>query len=324
VDSVDLTAPPVPTGVTATYSESTGAATISWPSVSETDLKAYRVYRRTGADGDWVRLAPDSAPSTALSLTDQLPGGTAGTYAYAVTAVDGDDNESARSAESAASTVTLTETSGPPAAVTGLTGTAEKYGIELDWDDSTATDLDHYIVYTGTWTAGHRYFEKATTAEVPAGTSHYRFVAALGSQPVQFLVVAVDTSGNATLDTVAATSDVTPINMVDAPNSVPRTGTLALTFSGISQTGTGGVLLDWYCSKDAVCDRITGYNVYDYDYAAGAYVKLNDTPLPTLPSSWTDPAPTRGTTHVYRVTAVLDDGTESAPAQGYIALAPTD
>ncbi|MDX2811914.1 PA14 domain-containing protein [Streptomyces sp. PA03-5A] len=321
VASTDRTAPAVPTGVLATYSESTGAVTVTWAAGKDGDLRSYRVYRRTGADGAWVRLAPDSAPSTELYLNDQMPGGTAGTYSYAVTAVDASGNESARSQ---APSVTLTAVSGPPAAVTGLTGTAEKYGIELDWDDSTAADLDHYEVHTGSWQlnayTSQWYFQKDTTAVVPAGTTHYRLVKPLGSQPVSFLVVAVDTSGNATADTVAATLDVTPIDMVDTPYPAP--GTLAVRMDSVSETTAGGVLLDWHCSNASVCDRITGYNVYDFDYTTRAFVKLNALPLPTVPSSWTDTAPARGTTHVYRVAAVLDDGTESFPAWGSVALAP--
>ncbi|MFJ5213358.1 PA14 domain-containing protein [Streptomyces sp. NPDC088354] len=321
VTSIDRKAPAAPTGVRATYSESTGAVKVTWAAGKEGDLRSYRVYRRTGADGAWVRLAPDSTPSTELFLNDQLPGGTAGTYSYAVTAVDASGNQSARSQ---APSVTLTETSGPPAAVTGLTGTAEKYGVELDWDAGTAADLDHYEVSTGSWEinayTGEPYFEKDTTAVVAAGTTHYRLVKALGSRPVSFLVVAVDTAGNATVDTVAATLDVTPIDMVDTPYPAP--GTLAVRLDSVSETGAGGVLLDWYCSNASVCDRITGYNVYDFDYTTRAFVKLDAAPLPTVPSSWTDTTPARGTTHVYQVTAVLDDGTESFPSWGSIALAP--
>jgi fibronectin type 3 domain-containing protein len=73
-----------------------------------------------------------------------------------------------------------------------------------------------------------------------------------------------------------------------------------------------------------VCDRITGYNVYRYDRATSAYVKLNDEILATAPSSYTDTTAADGTTHFYRVAAVFDDGTESLPAQEYVILPPAE
>jgi fibronectin type 3 domain-containing protein len=320
--SADRTPPGVPADVTVTYSDSTGRALVKWSAVTDPGFQTYRVYRRTGTDGDWVQVTPDSPLLTWALEYDQLPVGVAATYTYAVTALDKSGNESAKSGEAS---VTLTETSGGPRAVTGLTAEATEYGVELDWDDSTDADLAGYRVSYGRWDTDHTgttYFFQQWSSALLSG-SHYRLLKLPYGANLTFQVVGVDTDNYTIADTSASMVAVTELDLGSGPYSVPRSGTGAVALS-LSAADSGGVFLDWYCSNQSVCDRITGYNVYRYDRATSAYVKLNDEILATAPSSYTDTTAADGTTHFYRVAAVFDDGTESLPAQEYVILPPAE
>ncbi|WP_405725117.1 PA14 domain-containing protein [Streptomyces sp. NBC_01537] len=319
--SADRTPPGVPADVTVTYSDSTGRALVKWSAVTDPGFQTYRVYRRTDTDGDWVQVTPDSPLLTWAQEYDQLPVGVAATYTYTVTALDKSGNESAKSGEAS---VTLTETSGGPRAVTGLTAEATEYGVELDWDDSTDADLAGYRVSYGRWETDHTgtYFFHQWSSALLSG-SHYRLLKLPYGASLTFQVVGVDTDSYTITDTSASMVAVTELDLGSGPYSVPRSGTGAVALS-LSAADSGGVFLDWYCSNQSVCDQITGYNVYRYDRATGAYVKLNDEILATAPSSYTDTTAADGTTHFYRVAAVFDDGTESLPAQEYVILPPAE
>ncbi|MGI5138531.1 MULTISPECIES: hypothetical protein [unclassified Streptomyces] len=60
-----------------------------------------------------------------------------------------------------------------------------------------------------------------------------------------------------------------------------------------------------------------GFHVYRWDREAGAYARLTGTPLTPDTSWYTDATAPRDSTLYYRVTAVYEDGTESAPIGDY-------
>ena len=185
----DTTPPEAPTGLTAT-AVSTSQIDLDWANNTEGDLDHYNVYRSTTSG-----FTPDAgnfvAETTVSNYSDTgLSAGT--TYYYKVTAVDTSGNESDPSAEASATTEAPDTT--PPAAPTGLTATAVSTSqIDLDWNNNTEGDLDHYNVYRSTtsgFTPGAGNFVTETTVSnysdtgLSAGTTYY------------YKVTAVDTSGN--------------------------------------------------------------------------------------------------------------------------------
>lgn len=76
----------------------------------------------------------------------------------------------------------------------------------------------------------------------------------------------------------------------------------------------GEISMSCYSDEEAI-----GYRVYRWD--GTSYVPVHSVDHGGR-VSWADPAAPRGTTSFYRVTAVLADGTESAPAGAALALLP--
>ncbi|TES84113.1 MAG: hypothetical protein E3J91_00125, partial [Hadesarchaea archaeon] len=143
----DTTPPAAPTGLTAT-AVSSSQINLDWNNNSEGDLDHYHVYRSTtsgftpGAGNFVADTSVSNYSDTGLSADT--------TYYYKVTAVDTSNNESDPSAQASATTLTPEDTT-PPAAPTGLTATAVSSSqINLDWNNNSEGDLDHYHVYRST------------------------------------------------------------------------------------------------------------------------------------------------------------------------------
>lgn len=94
----DTTAPAIPDGL-ATSNETSSSITLSWDSVSDSDLDNYLVYRGTSASSLTLVSEPESASYVDTGLDAET------TYYYAVSAVDSTGNESEQS--STISTTTL-------------------------------------------------------------------------------------------------------------------------------------------------------------------------------------------------------------------------
>lgn len=103
--ATDLTAPGVPTGLSAVAGDT--VVNLSWTANSEGDLDHYNVYRGT-TSGSLTKV--DEVPAGTTTFTD--PGLTNGTtYIYAISAEDASGNESAQTAEvSATPTASVLET----------------------------------------------------------------------------------------------------------------------------------------------------------------------------------------------------------------------
>ncbi|WP_448320834.1 hypothetical protein [Streptomyces sp. CO7] len=83
----------------------------------------------------------------------------------------------------------------------------------------------------------------------------------------------------------------------------------------VTVTDDGGeMFLHWSSDEDA-----TGYRVHRGDGTSYVLVHTVDHGDRV---TWTDPSAPRGTTSFYRVTALLAEGTESAPAGAAVALLP--
>ncbi|WP_243059451.1 fibronectin type III domain-containing protein [Nocardioides sp. SR21] len=132
----DTTAPPPPTGLSATRGDQQVA--LDWNDVDDDELDTYRIFQSTSPDGPWTPVTDvDDSEHTVTGLLNDTA------YWFAVAAVDQDGNASARSDHASATPTDLTA----PAAPTGLTATVGDRQVSLAWDGSPEADLRDYLIY---------------------------------------------------------------------------------------------------------------------------------------------------------------------------------
>ena len=135
----DSIPPAAPTGLTAQAID--GTVKLKWNANTETDLKAYSIFRGVGG-AQPVRLAKFLPPSVTEYIDDTLEPGLL-TVTYQISVLDASANESPRSAP-----VTLfTLDQIPPAAPTGLAAQAIDGTIKLTWNANTEKDLSIYSIF---------------------------------------------------------------------------------------------------------------------------------------------------------------------------------
>ncbi|MDT0573138.1 PA14 domain-containing protein [Streptomyces sp. DSM 3412] len=272
-------------------------------------------------DSQVVPCAPklaDTAYGTKYSYTctdtTVVPSPDDGFYVYWVTTVDALGRESAPS-----QTISHGYGDGTaPPLVTGFTATATEYGTVLDWDDSPVADLAEYNVFRlSTVDDGTGYTHVGT---VKAGTS--RLVDSANLQDGEhhtYFVDAVDTSGNSNY-TSADKMVSTTVTELDLRPTVETPADWLVGVNARAADGAAAVDLTWELSSSYNGTDITGYRVYRWNPATAAYEPL--TADPVTGTSYTDTTAAAGATHFYWVTALHADGTESAPGDAWVALAP--
>ncbi|WP_406420699.1 hypothetical protein OH809_22435 [Streptomyces sp. NBC_00873] len=237
------------------------------------------------------------------------------TYHYAVKGYDNGGRESV--ASNTASVTTLVPDLTPPAAVSGVTAKATEYGIALDWKANTESDLGWYVVYVGEVLRGDdgKTVCSGTDYAYPnKSTTHYLYPAKPDGGEYCFWIDAVDTRGNSNYRRTKL-ADVQIVTALDLTPTVPTPPGSPLYLS-VRTDRQSGVELAWNAVEGA-----TGYRVYRWDRAAGRYAPLAD-PDPRAFTWYTDTTAASGTTHYYWVTAVLADGTETAPGAGWARIPP--
>ena len=184
--SSDTTPPAVPANPSITG----GSASImlDWDDNSETDFKAYNIYRSTTSGNGYSWIA--STPKLTSGYTDaSVQAGV--TYYYVVTAVDVLANESDYSNEKSGSVTALPDTT-PPADPANLSITSGSGSIVLDWNDNGEADLDAYNIYRST-TSGNGYSLIASTS---GSTSNYTDTSVQAGVTYYYVVTAVDDQDN--------------------------------------------------------------------------------------------------------------------------------
>ena len=205
----DTTAPPVPTGLTATPAD--GSVELTWNPVTVDDLAGYHVERTpTEADG-WTRLNSDPLTEPTYTDTDVT---NADSYTYRIRAVDTHANESDPSTTAHA---TPTDTT-PPEAPTGLTATSGDSEVALAWTANTEPDLAGYHVErtltgAGTWTL---------LTSTPVTAAAYTDTSAVNDTTYTYRIRAVDTHANES--DPSTTDDATPTDTTapDCPHRPRR------------------------------------------------------------------------------------------------------
>jgi fibronectin type 3 domain-containing protein len=292
--------PPVaPTGLTAADhpGDEGGAIDLNWNDNTETDLDHYDVYRSTTSGGPYTWLAETAVSEyTDSTTTDGI------TYYYVVTASDEVPNESEYSDEANASS----SEDIPPANPTGLTAADhpndEGGAIDLNWNDNTETDLDHYDVYRST-TSGGPYTWLAETAvseytdsTTTDGTTYYYVVTASDEIPNES---GYSNEANASSSDNLAPTAPTGLAVTDVPND------------------EGGALnITWNANTEPDLDHYTLYSNKTGSWAVVAEILAGT-------EYYVDTGLTDGTRYYYNISASDDASTES-PQSATVSGVPAD
>ncbi|MGW1211479.1 PA14 domain-containing protein [Streptomyces sp. NPDC002499] len=312
-----------PQNVTATV-PSYGAV-FTWTEAPGGDTADYEVYRSTTSpvattyanltDCRSRKVTTDAAGNKVRTCVD-YDGDQGATYHYTMIR----KNTAGRwSTGSADMTVTRPGDEIPPPPVTHLTAEPLEYGVRLDWDDSPATDLAHYEVY-----AYRSCCTPDFLGEVPAGTSEFVVgPEAADGEEKTYVVVPADIYGNYAEFTGAywdrPVSAVTVTEQDLRPTTVPADTSVCDLYAFDNTAGDS--VLDLDC--EGVAADALGINVYRWDRESGTYVRLNDVPLATTTSYYTDRTASRGTTHHFVASVVAADGTETFTNVDYTVTLPS-
>lgn len=219
----DVTAPSVPTGVTA-QALAYNQVKVSWAAATDTGgsgLAGYKLYR----NGSTTALT--SVASTATTYTDTTVNGSTN-YSYTVTAYDGAGNESAKSTAASVTTPAPPDTT-PPSTPGSLHTTATTLNsIALAWTAST----DNVAV------ANYQVFRNNVSIATVTGTS-FNDTGLTHDTTYQYTVKAYDTSGNASA-AAALSASTLPLKIGDLnEDNVINVYDLSILLSAWNTTGTG-------------------------------------------------------------------------------------
>ena len=191
----DTVAPGAPSGLVATGGE--GEVSLDWNDNPEGDVLGYDVLRAESAGGPYSVVASLVAASEYVDsdVVNDI------TYYYVVAAIDTSFNASDNSGEESATPADVTG----PVAPTGFVATAGDSEVALDWNDNSEDDLASYTVKRSE-SSGGPY--DVLASDVLA--SELVDDSALNDVTYFYVVVAVDTSGNASDDSDEVSA--TPLN----------------------------------------------------------------------------------------------------------------
>ncbi len=185
----DLTAPAVPSGLTATRGD--GQVELTWTANSESDLASYHVLR------DGVVIATVTAPTRTYTDTG-LVNGTE--YSYSLAAYDTTGNGSAASSPAVRATPADTTA---PAAPTGLAAVRGDGRVSLTWTANAETDLAGYDLLRDGADTG---------AVLGAGDTSYTDTGLVNDHTYSYALRARDRAGNASAASSPAVS-ATPTDL---------------------------------------------------------------------------------------------------------------
>lgn len=177
-----------------------------------------------------------------------------------------------------------------PAQPASVSPTAANTVVSLNWADSADSDFGFYKVYQST-TAGGPYTEIATTP-----TSDYEVTGLTNGTPYYFVITAVDSSGNESIE-----SDETSGTPVLGGDTTPPDAPTGL----VATAGDAQVVLAW---DDNVEGDLANYRVYRGTVTGGPYTRIAVVP----DSAYTAVGLTNGTEYFFVVTAVDTSLNESA------------
>ena len=286
----DTTPPAAPTGLNATPGD--GKATLNWNTNAASDLWYYTVYRSlvngfTVTSGDSItRVVKPTTTYSDVNLTNDF------TYYYRLAAVDSSGNRSSQSSQIAVTPVDQT----PPAAPTGLVGTAGEKKATLNWTANAASDLSYYTVYRSL-VNGFTATSGDSISRVVRPTTTYSDVNLTNDLTYYYRLAAVDSSGNRSGQ--SAQTAVTPVDQT--PPAAP---------TGLNATpGDGNITLNWNTNAEA---DLSYYIVQRKKTLAGLLANPDSVARVNTPTaSYKDTGVTNDSTYFYRIVAVDQRGNKS-------------
>ncbi|MGW2384011.1 fibronectin type III domain-containing protein, partial [Streptomyces sp. NPDC001658] len=293
-------------------------AVFTWTEPAGGDTADYEVYRSKTSpvaltydnltDCRSRKVGTDASGNTVRSCTD-YDGDQGATYKYVMTRKNTAGRWSTGSAEL---TVTRPGDEIPPPPVANLTAQPLEYGVQLDWDDSTAADLEKYWVYEDLSCCEPEYL-----GTVAAGTSEFVVGPSVADGETRtYMVVAVDKYGNSLTyedevdidDWSGSISKVTVTEQDLRPTTVPEKTAPCTLITYTTYGDHGGMYIE--CA-DSVATEAAGINVHRWDRATSTYVKVTDVPLAPTATNYTDTTIPTGTTVYYTLSVVAPDGSET-------------
>jgi len=277
--AVPVTAPPAPSGVSATPGDA--QVSVSWTAV--TGATSYNIYRSTGAGSQGSKIG--SSLTTAYTDTAAVNGTT---YFYEVTA-DNAAGEGPASAQSSGATPAVPVTA--PAAPTAVNATAGNAQVTLSW--TGVTGAASYNIYRSTSQGAQG--SKLGSSSAP----NYLDATAVNGTTYYYAVSAENAAGEGPAS--AQSPGVTPAVPLTAPAAPTGVNALA---------GNAQVSVSWTAATGA-----TSYSIYRSTSPGSLGSKIASSSSVTF----TDSSAINGTTYYYVVTAVNAAGESPASTQSAAA-----
>jgi hypothetical protein len=166
----------------------TGRLAVRWVAVRAADLRGYRVYRASTADGSFALLS--DTPQRDTTFRDPVPRQADHPYFYRVTAVDSAFNESAPSAALAVRPPDVI----PPSAPRLVAARGIASGVRLEWLPNPEPDVVAYRVRYRLAGASAAWIEHPTPVAATATSDTLTGLEA--ARRYEVALVAVDDAGN--------------------------------------------------------------------------------------------------------------------------------
>jgi YD repeat-containing protein len=283
VQSLDTTAPAVPTGLAGSATSATNIH-LTWTACADTSgslIAGYKVYRAGAQIGTSAAASYDDG--TVVSST---------TYSYMVACYDNAVPPNVSAQSTSINVASLDST--PPSVPTGVTGSAaSSTTVNLSWVASTDNT-------GGSGIAGYKIYRAGVQMGTSATTT-YSDTTTLGTTAYSYTVAAYDNASN-----TSAQSAAFPITTPDtiAPPvpggltaSAPASGTVNLAWTGVTDTGGSG---------------LAGYKIY----RAGAQIGTSAT------TSYSDTTTLGTTAYTYTVAAYDNAANTSGQSTGVNVTTP--
>ena len=251
LSSIDDTAPSSVTDLQV-VAQSDSSIKLSWSSVNEVDVLAYRIYRET--NGELLAIAfVISNVFVDLELKSET------NYCYVVKAFDAAGNESEQLQNICATTLQSSDNTAPGKVTNLEANSSSSQMIKLSWSPITDVDLNGYRIYRKN---GGDDFIKIATIESTVFVD--QDLAA--QQEYCYMIKAIDTSGNESVQTdnicqfTTLELDVTPPTVIIDLNVVAKSSSsVALFWSAVSDSDVMGYQV--YRKMNNVFDKIA--TIYD-------------------------------------------------------------
>ena len=146
---VDVTPPPVPSGLTITEIGN-GAVSLSWKSVSDKGLKGYSVFWMSGAEIDTLQANHRFVTINSITISG-LDYDTE--YSFAVSSIDKSDNESALSVKESGTPYNTTSPA-HPSGVDLVAVNIDSSLITVYWNKNEESDFEYYRLHRALTAAG--------------------------------------------------------------------------------------------------------------------------------------------------------------------------